>query len=187
MAEITIEGIISIAMTVVFVIAGAYLVSTIFSPSGEEYGIMAMRDIASFTNKIDTKDDGFFTQISESNCKDFRINVPKGFRIGLDGEKIILEKDGIGIINSVNMPHELFVPDELDEDDDFNSRNNNFPINHDFSDNIDEEVCICKKGGKNIMFPQPKALGIIEYCNSGANILSNAAIDGFEFTKMVVT
>ena len=79
-----IQGIISLVMAAMFVVAGAYLLSTIFIPSGEEYSIMAMRDIASHAKKIDKADSG--------DCSDFRIKVPSGFRINVEEKEIILGK-----------------------------------------------------------------------------------------------
>jgi len=77
------EGIISVVMAAMFVVAGAYLLSTIFIPSGEEYSIMAQRDIASNAKKIGKADSG--------DCTDFRIKIPSGFRINMEEKEIMID------------------------------------------------------------------------------------------------
>ncbi len=161
MAEDIVEGIISVAMTVVFVIAGAYLVSTIFVPSGEDYSVMAMRDIASYSKKVDSA--------SSNECYSFEFKVTPGFRINKIGDSILIEtpdKLGDSALKKLELDSTLSLPDKYDGDDDLNNPGNSFPINEDFSETVNEEVCICKEGGKNILFPQPRILGIVETCMS---------------------
>ena len=182
MADVTIEGIISVTMAVVFVIAGAYLLSTIFVSSGEDQSVMTMRDIASYTKKADKADTG--------DCYAFRIKVPPGFRINKLDNSIMVEtpgKLGDSALKDLDMKYNLDIPDKYDEDDDFNNPGDSFPINEDFSDTVDEEVCICNAGGKNVMFPQPRVLGILEYCDSRLEIIGDAASGIYDTTVKIVT
>jgi len=160
-----IQGIISVVMAAMFVVAGAYLLSTIFIPSGEEYSIMAMRDIASHAKKIDKADSG--------DCSDFRIKVPSGFRINVEEKEIMIDTVGKGTVKSIDMKYSLSLPSKYDGDNDLNNPGNSFPINEDFQDTVDEEVCMCKKGSNLIMFPQPTVLGIVEHCETWISVRLN--------------
>jgi len=182
MADVTVEGIISVAMTVVIVIAGAYLVSTLFVSSGEDKAVMAMRDIASYTNKADKSDDG--------DCYSFRMKISPGFRINKLDNLIMVEtpgKIGESALKDLEMKHELIIPDSYDSDDDFNNPGDSFPINEDFSDTINEDVCICNDGGNNILFIQPTVLGIADYCSSVFEIVGDAADYTYDTTVKIVT
>ncbi len=162
------EGIISVVMAAMFVVAGAYLLSTIFIPSGEEYSIMAQRDIASNAKKIGKADSG--------DCTDFRIKIPSGFRINMEEKEIMIDALGKGTVKSIDMKYSLSLPSKYDKNNDLNNPGNSFPINEDFQDTVNEEVCICKKGSKLIMFPQPTVLGLVEHCETWFSVRLNDQI-----------
>lgn len=160
-----IGAIIAVVMSIIIVAVGGYLVSTMFLPSGEDYSNMAMRDIASHAKKIDKADSGY--------CSDFRIKVPSGFRINVEEKEIMIDTVGKGTVKSIDMKYSLSLPSKYDGDNDLNNPGNSFPINEDFQDTVDEEVCMCKKGSNLIMFPQPTVLGIVEHCETWISVRLN--------------
>ena len=151
----TIAGIGEVVMAMFVVIFAMLIIVPLFPESDVSYALETAESIAKTTKYIDSADEG--------TCRDLEIEIPKQYQIDKKGDILSVEDEDTSR-KKISLPQNLiFGPDPKNK---FAS-NGNFPINKNFKEDIHEKICICKHKGQNLIFPQPRYLGVIDTCVSG--------------------
>ena len=151
----TIAGIGEVIMAMCFVLFAVVIISPLFQGTNIDYALDAAASIAKITKSIDSAEEG--------TCIDLEINIPKQYQIDKYDDILSVEDEDTSR-KKISLPQNLiFGPDPHNK---FAS-NGNFPINKNFKEDIHEKICICKHKGQNLIFPQPRYLGVIDTCVSG--------------------
>ena len=160
--NLNIEGIGEVILAIILVILFIPITMILFPPSGSSYALDSMDIIFANTKLVDKSSDG--------TCRSSQIEITKGFNI--DMSYYPDKQSNFISVNSEDKTHKkikfsynLKIENKYDSNNKLNT-DGYFPINKDFSKDINENICICKVGSENILFPQPKRFGVIDSCES---------------------
>ncbi len=163
------QAVFSVLGAIVVVIIGYFLVSSILTLSPEDYAVQSLRDISSSVDRVQSEG----TTLLLDNCKDFRMVVPLLYRINYDSSErtLTLEKNtekGVETIDRTPASGNFKALSSHDPDNLLNAERSgsDFSINSDFSEKVDEKICVCYRSpeGDTILFPRPSMLGIVRAC-----------------------
>jgi len=156
--SITAYSIIELVIAGMVVLIGGFLLSNLFGGliENDDESIFTIRDLAAFSDSL-----------SKDKCADFDFLIKEGFRMEhISGKLSLIEEGKSDPVNSVSMKKSVRISDN----DLFNSINNEFPINIDFTRKIDTRACVCNDGGTIILSKMPYQYGIASGCSIGEAI-----------------
>jgi len=156
-------SIIELVLAGIVILIGAFFLSNLFggSISSDDRNIFTIRDIASYSNDLPSG--------KCASIDDFFID--QGFRIEKIENKLNLvkEKDN-KILTELKVNKNFYISDQ----DKFNTINNDFPINIDFSEKIEKRTCLCNNDGIIKISLMPYQYGIASGCGIAGDSLSEA-------------
>ncbi len=156
------SSIIELVIAGMVILIGAFLLSNLFGglTEGEDLNINTAQDIAYYADELPkgkcAQLDNFF--------------IDEGYRIENNENKIILSKfDEENSITEIESRKKVVILDQ----DTYNTVGNDFPINIDYSQKIEERTCLCNNKGIMYLSKMPYQYGIASGCAFGGQGLTD--------------
>ena len=147
------SSIIELVIAGMVILIGAFLLSNLFGglTEGEDLNINTAQDLAYYADELPkgkcAQLDNFF--------------IDEGYRIENNDNKIILSKSGEeNPITEIESRKKF----EISDQDTYNTVGNDFPINIDYSQKIEERTCLCNNDGTMYLSRMPYQYGIASGC-----------------------